>query len=270
MRQIQEFETIRLEYADGVGYMVMDRPNVHNAFNADMVSDMLDAVSLIKELTDEMRVLVLTGEGRSFCAGADINWLQEIKEQTYEENIRESLEMSDLMYALYSLPIPTIASVNGAVMGCGVGFVCVCDLAVASINAVFAATDVRVGVSPAVAMPYIVRKIGESNARELCLTAESIDAERALAIGLVHRIVEHVELDNEVKILCDKLMECGPEALATTKNLLEKIPLMSFTEARVHTAEVIGRQRMSEEGQEGMEAFIEKRKASWAWAKPTS
>lgn len=263
MRQIQEFETIRLECADGVGWMIMDRPDVHNAFNADMVADMLAAANLIREMPDEIRVLVLTGEGRSFCAGADIRWLQEIKEQTYEENIREALDMSDLMYALYSLPIPTIALVNGSVMGCGVGFVCACDLAVTSENARFAVNDARVGVSPAAAMPYIVRKLGESNSRELCLTAESIDADRALAIGLVHRIVEQIKLEEAIMELCGKFMQCGPESLATTKKMLEQIPFMSFTEARVHTAEIIGRQRMSEEGQEGMESFIEKRKAAW-------
>lgn len=264
MQNVPEYETIQLEIDGGIGKLTMDRPFVHNAFNADMVSDMREAVKLVKSGQTGIRVLILTGQGKSFCAGADIHWLGEIKNQTYEANIRESLEMSDIMYDLYSLPIPTIAMVNGPVMGCGVGFLCACDLAVASRKAMFAVNDVRLGVSPAVAMPYIVRKIGESNSRELCLTGDTIDVDRALAMGLVHRIVEHDKLDSTVNALCMNIMNNGPEALSITKNLLEKIPLMTLTEARMHTAEIIGKQRISDEGQEGMGAFIHKRQASWS------
>jgi len=263
VRDIPEYETIRFTVSGGIGYLVMDRPYVHNAFNADMVSDMLHLTRIIKDLAPELRVVVLTGEGRTFCAGADINWLSQIKDQTYEENIRESLEMSDLMYAIYSLPLPTIARVNGAVIGCAVGFLAACDLAIATKKAKFSVNDVKLGLTAAVAMPYLFRKIGESYAREMFLTGEAITAERAHAIGLVHEVVEQADLDKAVDVLAKKLMTSGPEAIKVTKKLAETVPVMTFSEARAYTAEILGKQRIGSEGQEGMRSFIEKRKPSW-------
>lgn len=263
MVQIPEYETIKLEIRKGICYLIMDRPYVHNAFNADMVSDMLDALKIVKSAGNEIRVLVLTGEGRSFCAGADVNWLKEIKDQSYEANIRESLEMSDLMFSLYSLPVPTIANVNGTTMGCGIGFICACDIVVASENAIFAVNDVKLGVSPAVAAPYIMRKIGESHSLNYCLLGEPFDAKTAFRIGMVNKVVAHVELENAVDELCTQLMTSGPKALSITKDVLSKIPLMTFSEARVYTAEIIGKQRISEEAQDGMASFIKKEKPSW-------
>ena len=263
MREIPEYETIRFTVSGGIGRLVMDRPYVHNAFNADMVSDMLHLMRIIRDLGPELRIMVLTGEGGSFCAGADINWLAQIKDQTYEENIRESLEMSDLMYAIYSLPMITIARVNGAVIGCGVGFLAACDLAIASKKAKFSVNDVKLGLTAAVAMPYLFRKVGESYARELLLTGEAISAERALAIGLVHEVIEPGELDKAVNILAKKLMTSGPDAIKVTKKLAETVPVMTFSEARAYTAEILGKQRIGSEGQEGMRSFIEKRKPSW-------
>ena len=263
MRDIPEYETIRFEIVGGIGYLIMDRPYVHNAFNADMVSDMLHLVRILKDFGSDLRVMVLTGEGRTFCAGADIKWLQEIKEQTYEENIRESLEMSDLTYALYTLPLPTIAMVNGPVMGCGVGFLAACDIAVASKKAKISINDVKLGLTAAVALPYLFRKVGESHTRELMLMGEAITAERALAIGLVHHVVEHDKLIEKVKELTGKIMTSGPDALAVAKKLIETVPFMTLNEARTYTAEMLGKQRISEEGQEGMKSYIEKRKPSW-------
>jgi methylglutaconyl-CoA hydratase len=260
---IPEYETIRLEIEDKTAFLIMDRPFVMNAFNADMVDDMLAALRLIRDLKDEIRIVVLTGEGKSFCTGADINWLQEIKNQTYEANIRESLHMSDLMYSLYSLAVPTVACVNGPVMGCAVGFVCACDIAIASDEAIFAINDVKLGVSPVVALPYIIRKIGESYSRELCLRGETVIAEKALRIGLVHKVVKHDELDKTIHDLCAQLLTSGPDAMRISKDACEKIPMMSISEARVYTAEIIAKQRISEEAQDGMAAFIKKTKPGW-------
>jgi methylglutaconyl-CoA hydratase len=264
VREIPEYETIRFTVSGGIGRLVMDRPYVHNAFNADMISDMLHLMRIIKDMTPELRVVVLTGEGRTFCAGADINWLAQIKDQTYEENIRESLEMSDLIYAIYSLPLITIARVNGAAFGSGVGFIAACDLAISSKKAKFAVNDVKLGLTPAVAMPYIFRKIGESYAREMLLTGEAISAERALAIGLIHDVVDASDLDNSVNLLAKRVMTSGPDAIRVTKKLAETVPVMTFSEARAYTAEILGKQRIGNEGQEGMRSFIEKRKPSWS------
>jgi methylglutaconyl-CoA hydratase len=242
--------------------LTMNRPQVHNAFNSAMIREL--AAAFDRGGRDpEIRLIVLTGAGESFCAGADLNWMREIVRYSFEQNLRESRELAELLYAIYTLPKPTIARINGAVIGGGTGLFSACDIVIASEKARFGLSEVKIGLIPAAIGPYVIRRIGESAARELFLTGERFDARRALEIGLVNKVVPHEALDGKVDEVSRLLLSSGPEAIAKCKELLQKVPAMSLDEAKGYTAEMIAGLRVSPEGQEGMAAFLEKRKPSW-------
>lgn len=257
------FQTIELARDGPVGRIWLNRPDVRNAFNAVMIGELRQA---LRALADDaaVRVIVLSGKGTAFCAGADLAWMREAVRFSYEQNLQESLDLAECLYDAYSVPKPTIARVNGPAIGGGTGFVSACDIAVASTDARFGLSEVKIGVAPAAISPYVVRRIGESQARRYFLTGERFDARRALEIGLVNIAVEPGDLDRKVEELVSSLLSSGPEALAKTKELLRRVPGLSFAEARRFTAEMIARLRVSAEGQEGMAAFLEKRKPKWS------
>ena len=257
------YETIALEKAGKIARIWLDRPDVHNAFNSAMIRDLRAA---LREVHDDknVRVVILSGRGKSFCAGADLNWMREIIHFSYEQNLQESLELAEFLYELYALPKPTIARVNGAAIGGGAGFLSACDIVVAAHEAKFGLSEVKIGLVPACIAPYVVRRIGESRARQYFLTGERIDAHRAVEIGLANAAVEAAHLDVKVEEAAWLLISSGPEALASCKKLLRRVPGMSFEEAKQFTAEMIAGLRVSREGQEGMAAFLEKRKPDWA------
>jgi methylglutaconyl-CoA hydratase len=259
---VRELETVLVEQTRQFVRLTMNRPQVHNAFNATMIRELAEAFETAQK-NKSTRVVILTGAGESFCSGADLNWMREIVRYSYEQNLRESLELADLMQAIYMLSKPTIARVNGAVIGGGTGLFSACDIVIASDKARFGLSEVKIGLVPAAISPYVLRRIGESAARELFLTGERFDAHRAHALGLVNIVVPHQELDDKVEEVVQRLLTSGPEALAKAKELLQKVPAMSMEEARTFTAEMIARLRISVEGQEGMAAFLEKRKPSW-------
>ncbi len=257
------FETIVVERRGEVVRISLNRPRVHNAFNAVMIRE-LQAAFDGAGADPGVRVVLLTGTGESFCAGADLNWMREIIHYSFEQNLQESLAIADLLQSIYSLPKPTVARVNGTAIGGGNGLFSVCDIAVASDRARFGLSEVKIGLVPAAISPHVIRRIGESRARELFLTGERFDARRAFEIGLVNIVSPAADLDAKTEALTDLLLSSGPEAIAASKELLQKVPGMSFTEARRYTAEVIARLRVSAEGQEGMAAFLEKRRPHWA------
>jgi methylglutaconyl-CoA hydratase len=257
-----ELRTVLASREGKVLRLVMNRPQVHNAFNAEMIRDLGTAFAQAGK-DPEVRVIVLTGAGESFCAGADLNWMREIVRYSYEENLRESRELAELMHSIYTLPKPTLARINGAVIGGGTGLFSACDIVIASERARFGLSEVKIGLVPAAIGPYVIRRIGESAARELFLTGERFGARRALALGLVNKVVAHEELDKKVCEVVDLLLSSGPEALVQCKELLQKVPGMSLEEAKGYTAEMIAGLRVSPEGQEGMAAFLEKRKPKW-------
>jgi methylglutaconyl-CoA hydratase len=259
----RRFETILVETRGPAVWVSLNRPRVHNAFNSVMIRELTAAFEAAKA-DPAARIVVLTGLGESFCAGADLNWMREIIRYSFEQNLKESLEIADLLQMIYTLPKPTIARVNGATIGGGNGLFSACDIAVASDRARFGLSEVKIGLVPAAISPYVIRRIGESPARELFLTGERLDARRALDLGLVNRVVPHEELDASTAELVRLLLSSGPEAIAKSKELLQRVPGMSPEEARTYTAEVIARLRVSAEGQEGMAAFLEKRKPRWA------
>jgi methylglutaconyl-CoA hydratase len=242
--------------------LTLNRPQVHNAFNAAMIQELTVAFDGAKKDSD-VRLVVLTGAGESFCAGADLNWMREIIRYSYEQNLRESHELAELMHSIYELPKPTIARINGAVIGGGTGLFSVCDIVIASDRARFGLSEVKIGLVPAAIGPYVIRRVGESAARELFLTGERFDAQRALEIGLVNKVVPHEALDDKVEDVVRLLLSSGPEAIAKCKELLQRVPAMGLDEAKGYTAEMIAGLRVSPEGQEGMAAFLEKRKPKW-------
>jgi methylglutaconyl-CoA hydratase len=259
----KRYSTILVEAAGKVARITLNRPEVHNAFTAAMIRELRDAVRAAAS-DPGVRVVVLTGTGKSFCAGADLNWMREIIAASYEENYAESLAIAEFHEELYRLPKPTIARVNGTAIGGGTGFLSACDIAVASAEAKFGLSEVKLGLVPAAISPYVVRRIGESQARRYFLTGERIDARRAQEIGLVNMVVAPEDLDRRTNEVAASLLSSGPEALAKVKELLHRVPGMSFEDAKAYTAAMIAGLRVSAEGQEGMAAFLERRKPKWA------
>jgi methylglutaconyl-CoA hydratase len=257
------FQTILVSRDGPVVRIALNRPEVHNAFNDDMIEELQQAIDEVGR-DEQMRVMILTGEGKSFCAGADLNWMRRVKDYSFEENLEESQRLAELMYTIYAFPLPTIARVNGAAIGGGTGLLAACDLVIASQTARFSLSEVKLGLVPAVISPYVVRRMGESLCRQCMLTGERLQAEQAKDYGLVNQVVPAEDLDAAVQERIAQMLTSGPVALNTCKELLRKVPTMSFEEAKIYTAEVIARLRVSEEGQEGMNAFLEKRKPRWS------
>lgn len=264
------YSTIKIEREEDVFRVIMSRPEVHNAFNEYLIADLTDAFSRIEEAaegTSPPRVVVFTGEGKSFSAGADLKWMGKMVNYTYEENLKDAMALAELMYRIYACPVPTLARVNGATIGGGVGLLSACDIALASDRAVFSLSEVKLGIVPACIAPYVIGRIGQRAAREFFLTGERFQAEKALEIGLVNRVASHEKLDEMVQEMVDRLVTSGPEALKMAKELIREVPGMNPDQFKIYTAEMIANLRISDEGQEGIRAFFEKRLPSWAGKK---
>jgi len=257
-----DFDTILYERRGQVAWVTLGRPEVHNAFNAKMIEEMTEAVHRVKE-DGAVRIVVLTGRGKSFCAGADLNWLREIVGYSFEQNLEESMALADVLFQLYVLPKPTIAMVNGAAIGGGTGFLSACDMAVAAEEAVFGLSEVKIGLVPAAISPYVLRKIGESKAREYFLTGKRISARKAQEIGLVNEVVPLEKLSESIDRLIENLLTSGPEAMAQCKELISRTSNERIEDIKEFTANMIAGLRVSKEGQEGMASFLEKRKPNW-------
>ncbi|MFQ6091352.1 MAG: enoyl-CoA hydratase/isomerase family protein [bacterium] len=259
-----KYETVQyLVEENGVARVTFDRPEIRNAFNDVMIAELLEIFSDIAGRED-IRVVVLTGSGTCYCSGADLHWMKRVKGYTYEENLEDTLRLAELMYSIYSSPKPTIARVNGPAIGGGTGFVAVCDLAIAADTTVFSFSEVKIGVVPACISPYVLRRVGESACREFFLTGERLTAKKALESGLVNEVVPAEQLDEAVNVKVKQLLSSGPYALNICKQLLQKVPLIDFEEAKTYTAHVLAELREGEEAQEGMAAFFEKRRPRWS------
>jgi methylglutaconyl-CoA hydratase len=256
------YTTVKYEKQNRIARVTFNRPQIHNAFNAMVLTEMQQVFDEI-EKDDSIRVVVLTGAGKSFCAGADLNWMRSVVSQSFEQNLAESNALAKLFHAMYSCKRPVIGSINGAAIGGGTGFVAVCDIAIAAQSAVFSFSEVKIGLIPACIGPYVIKKIGEGKTRELFITGERMNAERAHEVGLVSRVVDDHQLDSEVDRLVKFMLSSGPEAVSMAKKLIREVPVMTPKEFKPYTAEMIARLRISDEGQEGMDAFLNKRKPRW-------
>lgn len=249
----------------GVATVTLNRADKHNAFNEEVIAALSDAFAIV-EADPRTRLMVLTGEGMSFSAGADLNWMRKFIDYTVEENMADARKLAAMLQALNMLKLPTIACVNGPAYGGGVGLVACCDIAIAVSNAAFALTEVKLGLIPATISPYVVAAIGPRAARRYFLTAERIDAPTAKDIGLLHEVV-----DDQLALaaLRDKLIATilanGPEAVAASKALIFAVTGVAVDDAlQADTARRIAERRVSREGQEGLAAFFAKRKPDWA------
>ena len=242
--------------------VTLARPEVRNAFNAALIAELRD---VFRALADDaaVRVVILDGEGRSFCGGADVNWMRGSLDLDEAANVRDAEAMSDMYRAIDRCPKPVVVRVHGAALGGGAGLCAVADVVVAEAETIFGFTETKLGIIPAVISPFVLAKIGVSHARRLFLTGERFDAQRAQAIGLVHEVVGDDALDGTVEAIAGEFDSAGPNAVAAVKRLIPDVAAATYEATREMTARAIARQRTSDEGQEGLHAFLERRAATW-------
>ena len=247
-----------------VEYLTLNRPEVRNAFNDQVIGEIAEWAARLAERSRDVRAVVLGGAGPVFCAGADVAWMSKMIHYTEEENLRDATAMARMFAALDELPVPLIGRIQGAALGGGAGLAAVCDIAVADDQAVFGFTEVKLGILPAVISPFALAKIGRSAARELFLTGARFSATRAREIGLVHAVVAARELDASVAHYVGEILTGGPESIAAAKAIIPKVWSRPIEDAMSTTANAMATRRISAEGQEGMKAFLDKRKPSWS------
>jgi len=242
----------------GVKEVWLNRSELHNAFNAELIEEM---ISLFESFKDE-RLIILSGRGPSFCAGADLNWMKAMKNYSKEENFRDSKRLAKMFSAINECNIPVIGRINGHALGGGVGLVSVCDYVIATPETLMGFTEVRLGLIPAVISPYCISKIGESNARAWMLSGERFSAEEAKRMGLVHEVCSLNDLDQKVDEIKKKFLAAGPEAAKEAKRLVREV-MKNLKSSEDFTCQMITERRVSSEGQEGMRALLEKDKPAW-------
>jgi methylglutaconyl-CoA hydratase len=245
-----------------VEYLTLNRPEVRNAFNAHLIAELARWAEAMQDQR-EVRVVVLGGAGKAFCAGADIEWMAQTVRYTQQQNLEDASAAARMLAALDGLPVPLVGRVQGAALGGGAGLAAVCDVVVAEDRAIFGFTEVKLGILPAVISPFTLAKIGRGAARELFLTGARFPAARAREIGLVHAVVPESELDATVAAYVREFLSAGPEAIAAAKALIRDVWGRSVEDARPISASALAARRVSAEGQEGLTAFLEKRKPSW-------
>jgi methylglutaconyl-CoA hydratase len=248
---------------NGIARVTLNRPTVHNALDDALIADLLG--SLEKIAADRaVRLVMLTGQGTSFCAGGDLAWMRRTADYTHQQNLADAMMLARLLHTLNTMLQPTVAIVNGPAYGGGVGLVACCDVAVAADTAKFSLSEVRLGLIPATISPYVVRKIGESNARRYFLTAEVFEAADAQRMGLVHEVVATADIDKGAQYFVKRLREGGPAAQGAAKQLIARVAGAPIDEALMaDTAERIADARASAEGKEGTEAFLARRNPNW-------
>lgn len=249
----------------GVATITLNRPEIHNAFNDELISSLTKKFKEINS-DDSVQVVVLTGAGKSFCAGADLNWMKSMIDYSEEENIKDSQALSDLFQTINQCSRPVIGKINGAALGGGAGLVAVCDYVLASEKALFGFTEVMLGLVPAVISPFVIAKIGESNARATFLTGERFDAPKASSLGLVHQVSLERHFHNDCDELVKKFLRPAPGAQVAAKSLIQNVVALekeSYETLSKYTCETIAKRRVSNEGQEGMNALLEKRRPNW-------
>jgi methylglutaconyl-CoA hydratase len=258
-------DVLRVERDGPFARVTLARPEVRNAFDAEVIAELRAAFDgLAAEPPERLRGVVLAGEGGTFSAGADVEWMRAAIGLSVEENERDAAAMQAMFEAIESCPVPVIARVQGAALGGGMGLCAVADVVIATADASFGFTETKLGIVPAVISTFVLPKIGESHARALFPTGQRFDAERARRIGLVHEVVaDEAALDERVAALLDELRSAGPTAVREAKALARAVRLLGLDEAHGRTPAAIARQRTTDEGQEGLRAFVEKRPPSW-------
>lgn len=250
--------SLLIENRDGICSVTLNRPDVRNAFDDALIAEITEAFRGV-----DARAVVLSGNGKAFCAGGDLEWMRRSVDLSKEENLRDAEKLQAMFEVIDSCPCPVIGKIHGAAFGGGAGLVSVCDMVVAAEGTKFCFSEVKLGLAPAVIAPYAIRKIGPGNARRYFLTAEVMDAQQAQQVGLVNEVTLHDHLDDAVQSLLDALKLAGPNAVRRAKALIREISSGSV-DVQKRCAETIAELRVSDEGQEGVRAFLEKRTPNWA------
>ena len=259
---MKDYQTIETTIEKGVLTIRLNRPDMHNAFNKGMLEELTECVETVDQ--EKVIYLLLRGKGKSFCAGVDLNWMKSVSQNSYEVNYQESLLLSKCFYAIYTCPKPTVAVVHGVALGGANGLLSACDLAYCVDDTVFSLSEVKIGIVPACISPYVIKRVGEYGAKELMLTGRRINGKEAENFRLVNKSVPADQLDETLKALDLLLRTSGPKAMSQCKTLINKVcNELTLMEAYDFTARMIADIRASEEGQEGMNAFLEKRPPNW-------
>ena len=256
------YEFIQTRRQGAVEYVTLNRPDVRNAFNEQAIDELTRWAEGVSTETG-IRAVVLAGAGKSFCAGADLNWMARMAAYTTDENVRDATRAAAMYAALDRLPVPLIGRIHGAAIGGGAGLAVVCDIVVAASDTVCGFTEVKVGILPAVISPYVLAKLGASATRELFVTGMRFDAQRAREIGLVHAVAAEADLDARVAAYVREILGAAPGAIAAVKELLRAVHGRAPQDVMGLTAETLARRRASDEGLEGLRSFLDKRKPRW-------
>jgi methylglutaconyl-CoA hydratase len=257
-------DSVQLEIDQrGVATVTLNRPEKHNAFDDFIIAELNDLFMQI-DANDKIKVMVLAANGKNFSAGGDLNWMKRMVGFSYDENLADAKKLAAMLHALNTLSIPTIARVQGSAFGGAVGLVSCCDMAVASDNASFCLSEVKVGIAPATIAPYVVAAIGSRASRRYFLTAERFSAQRAQELGLVSEVTNGDLLDDTLENLINALLANSPNALKVSKKLVREVEHQHIDSGLMnHTSQVIAELRVSAQGQEGLSAFFAKRSPSW-------
>ena len=254
---------VLIQVANFVATVTLNRPEVRNAFNAELIADITRIFNDLGQ-RDDVRCIVLAANGQAFCAGADLNWMRSMADYTREQNLADAGKLAAMMQTIYECPKPTIARVHGDLYAGGTGLVAACDMAVAVDTAHFCLSEVKLGLAPSTISPYVIRAMGARAAHRYFLTAERFSAAEALRIGFVHQVVAAEALDAKVAELTNALVNAGPEAVKVCKKLVQDVAGKDITQALVElTIASIADIRVSPEGREGLQSFLQKRKPSW-------
>lgn len=265
-----KYETIEFEVKDRIGVLWLNRPDIRNAFNSLMISEIIECLESVEHDADIL-ALVIRGKGKVFSAGADINWMKSFSKLSFNEDYQENLHLARCFYMVYTFSKPTISVVHGASFGGANGLLAACDMAYALDDTIFSFSEVKIGIIPATISPYVIKRIGECNARELMLTGKRFSGKEADRKGLVNQsFATQQQLDEYIAGIMAELRTSAPQAMASCKELIFNITKsQNFNETIDYTARMIAEARASEEGQEGMAAFLEKRKPKWVEGKIT-
>lgn len=253
---------INIDHRQNFSILTLTHAEKHNALTPEMISELSESFDRMNQ-SNAIRALLIKGEGKSFCAGADLNWMKNSITFSEQENINDALKLAAMLEKLYQLPFPTVALAQGATYGGGIGLLACCDIVFANAQAEFCFSEVKLGIAPAVISPFVLKAIGARHAKRFCLSAEKFSAQTAKAINLVHDILDGND-DEQCLQFMQNLSQNGPQSMKMTKSLLNTLDQsVNIADTKTRTAQIIAKLRVSDEGQEGMKAFLEKRPANW-------
>lgn len=263
VKDINNYKSLLVTIEQHVATVTLNYPEKRNAFNDEMISELTAAFEQLGA-NDNVRVIVLAAAGKAFCAGADLNWMRAMADYSYEENLADADKLAQMLKTIYECPKPTIAAIQGDVYAGGMGLVAACDVAFAVKIANFCLSEVRLGLAPATISPYVIRAMGARAAQRYFLSAEVFDAKKARQLGFIHERVSEESLNDVVATFCAKVVKNSPDAMKTCKTLLHDVAGQPITEKLIkHTVKGIADIRASEQGKEGVQAFLQKRRPEW-------